>query len=204
MPERFSFACYLFEPLFPTAAAAISAVAAALSDHVGSPIEAMVLDFQSHKCVTKALPFGEALLQTHPGPTEIFFAYYTSRPLASGRACISFHGGVTANSITVSLEDMTIAKDIPAILEACFRLREIGSSLARDCVVGAGGELELDSELASPDQALAELLSPLSLAQWIAYRPTLANDYTDFKAVRQSGSTTVLQRVQRTASRTHG
>jgi len=52
MPERFNFACYLFEPLFPTAAVAIRAVAAALPDHVGSPIEAMVLDFQSHRCVT--------------------------------------------------------------------------------------------------------------------------------------------------------
>jgi hypothetical protein len=199
MPERFNFACYLFEPLYPTAAAAISAVAAALPDHVGSPIEVMVLDFQSHKCVTNPWPSGEALLQVHPGPTETFFAYYTSRRLASGRVCISFHGGVTANSITVSLEDMTIAEDIPAIVEACFRLRNIGSTLANDCVVGAGGELELDSELVSSDQALAELLNPLSLAQWIAFRPGLTNDYIDFKAVRQSGGATVLQRVQRTA-----
>jgi hypothetical protein len=195
MPERFNFACYLFEPLYPTAAAAISAVAAALPDHVGSPIEAMVLDFQSHKCVTNPWPSGEALLQTHPGATEIFFVYYTSRRFDSARVCISFHGGVTANSITVSLEDMTIAKDIPTIVEACFRLRNIGSTLASDCVVGAGGELELDSELASSDLALAELLSPLSLAQWIACRPGLTNDYMDFQAVRRSGGTTVLQRT---------
>lgn len=199
MPERFNFACYLFEPSFPTAAVAISAVAAALPDHVGPPIEAMVLDFHSHGCVTHPWPSGEALLQMHPGPTEIFFAYYASRRFASGRVCISFHGGVTANSITVSLEDMAITKDIPAILEACFRLRNVGSTLASDCVVGAGGELELDSDLASSDQALAELLNPLSLSQWIAYRPGLTNDYMDFQAVRHSAGTTVLQRVQRTA-----
>jgi hypothetical protein len=135
----------------------------------------------------------------HPGPTEIFFAYYASRRFASGRVCISFHGGVTANSITVSLEDMTIAKDMPAILEACFRLRNIGSALASDCVVGAGGELELDAELASSDRALAELLKPLSLAQWIACHPSLTNDHIGFKAVRHSKDTMVLQRAGRTA-----
>jgi hypothetical protein len=195
MSERFGFACFLPEPHLTSPASAISAAAAALPDRIGSPIEAMVLDVQSNRTEKRQWPTGETLLHRHPGPTELLFVYYASLRSNSGRICIGFRRTMVAATITVSLEDMAIADQDAEIAGACRRLRSFGLASAADCVVAAGGEIAFDENAETSEQALATLLVPLSLAQWIACDGAmLPRGYLGFEVACRVGSTCVLRR----------
>jgi hypothetical protein len=195
MPERFGFACFLSTPDVPSPASVISAAVAAFPDRIGSPIEAMVLDVRSNRSETQPWPTGETLLRRHPGPTELLFAYFASLRSNSGRVCVSFGWTKVAARITISFEDMAIADQEAEIQQACQRLHRLGFASAMDTVVAAGGEIGFDGELEAATQALATMLAPLSLAQWIACDAGILPQYhTYFGIICRAGSTCVLRR----------
>jgi hypothetical protein len=195
MPERFDFACFLLKPEMPSPQSAISGAVATFPDRIGSASKAMVLDVRSKRAVTQTWPAGRALLQKHPGPTELLFVYHSSLKTSGGYVCISFRRTTLAAELVVSLEDMAIADEDAEITEACLRLRCPGLGLASDCVVAAGGELGGDEMPGTPAQLLNTLMAPMSLARWIACDGArLPEDHFGFEVVCRSGATSVLHR----------
>jgi hypothetical protein len=195
MPERFNFACFLSKPDMPSPASAISAASAAFPDHIGSPIEAMVLDVRSYRTETQRWPTGEILLHKYPGPTELLFAYNSSLRSNAGRVCISFRRTIGTATMIVSLEDMAISGQGGEIAEACSRLHSYGLALATDCIVAAGGEIGIDGAPETPTQVLAAMMAPSSLARWIAYDAArLPEGHLGFEVVCRGGRTCVLRR----------
>jgi hypothetical protein len=199
MPERFNFACVLFEPHLPSPESAISSVAAAFPDRIGSPVEVVVHDVGSKYTESQRWPTGQVLLGRPLGPTELLFVYYLSLRTTSGRVCISYKRGMFMITLTVSLEDMAIADEGVEVSEACLQLRNFGLGFATDCIVAAGGEIEFNGAPQTPAEALATMIAPFSLAQWIACEAAPPPEgHFGFEVVRQTGRTCVLSRNNRT------
>jgi len=196
MSERFGFACFLYGPKFQSPASAISTASAAFPDRIGMPVEAMVLDVQSDRQEVRPWPGGEALLHHAPGPTELLFTYYTSLGSSPGRVCIGFEQSNAAATVTVSLPNMAIANQHDDVAAACGRLHGLCLALCAACVVAAGGEIEFEKTHETTADALAAMLAPLSVAQWIASdAESLLSGHPGFEIVCQSGAAVVLRRT---------
>ena len=202
MPEQFGFMCNLFGVRATTAAAAISAVTTVFADQIGAPIEVMTLDYRTERHVVVPWPEGSKLLDRLPGARELLFCYHYAPSEVPERIVVSYRDMPGGATVGASFGNMSMAEHPADIVAAIVQLRHAGMTMATNCVVCAGGEVEGCRDAATPTDAVFEILSGKALAHWFACDiaslqvARVHHDISDgFSIVFIEGSTVVLART---------